>query len=204
MSSLDVDVADVETVARAAARSDTKAAVAYLIASGATAITIIENVAGCTFKVGSKISARAAVVMWLREDEARKLLKAARRGAGKSPDLSKATSALTKAASDQRVTLTEHAVAMMRAGEAAAKLDAFIASLRARGAMREFTKMYKRRRIAAGLRGEGFMNYQAAEARLRKALVPLLQGGGNVQTQSLFAEIFGRRPGEGTPDPAAR
>ena len=42
-----------------------------------------------------------------------------------------------------------------------------------------------------GLRGEGFMNYKVAEARLRQALIPLLVGGSNIQTQSLFAIIFG-------------
>jgi hypothetical protein len=40
--------------------------------------------------------------------------------------------------------------------------------------MREFTKTYKRRRLAAGLRGEGFMSYAVAELRLRRALIPLL------------------------------
>ena len=125
------DVLDVETVARPA---DTRAAISYLVCSGAVAITIIENVKGCAFKVGTKISARAAVVMWLREDEATAVMRKARKLAGRSPDLTKATSALTKAASDQRVTLTEHAVAMMRAGEAAKRLDAFIAQLRSRGA----------------------------------------------------------------------
>jgi hypothetical protein len=46
MTTLD-DVADVETAARPAARSaDTKAAIAYLIASDATAISIIENASG--------------------------------------------------------------------------------------------------------------------------------------------------------------
>ena len=191
MTTLD-DVADVETVARPAARSaDTKAAVAYLIASGATAITIIENVTGCTFRVGTKISRRAAVVMWLREDEATALLKAARRRAGKSPDLTKATSALTKAASDQRVTLTEHATAMMRAGVAAAKLDQYMASLRGTGVLVEFNRAFKRKRMAATARGEGFMPYSTAMLRLRKALVPLLQGGGNVHTATLFADVFG-------------
>ena len=77
MTTLDVDVADVETAARAArSPPDTKAAIAYLIASGATAITIIENQTGCAYRVGTKIDARAAVVHWLREHEARKLLKA--------------------------------------------------------------------------------------------------------------------------------
>jgi hypothetical protein len=192
MTMLD-DVADVETVVRAA-RSDTKAAIAYLIASGATAITIIENVAGCSFKVGSKISARAAVVYWLREDEARELLKAARRRAGKSPDLTKATSALTKAATDLHVTLTEHATAMMRAGDAAKRLDQYMDSLRGTGVLKEFTKAYRRKRLAAGLRGEGFMPYAAAELRLRRALISLLMNGGQPPVgRSLFATIFDTR-----------
>jgi hypothetical protein len=185
------DVLDVEAVARPA---DTRAAISYLVCSGATAIYIIENATGCAFKIGSKISARAAVVHWLREDEARKLLKAARRRAGKSPDLTKATSALTKAASDQRITLTPHDVAIIRAGQAAAKLDAYMASLRGTGVLKEFTKAYRRKRLAAGLRGEGFMSYGAAELRLRKALVPLLMNGGQpIVGQSLFATIFDTR-----------
>jgi hypothetical protein len=192
MTTLDVDVADVETVARPAARSsDTKAATAYLIASGATAITIIENVTGCAYRIGTKLDPRAASVHWLPEDKARQVMRKARKLAGKRPDIGTAMAALHQAASDLKVTLTEHATVMMRAGEAAKRLDAFIAQLRARGAMREFTKMFKRRRLAAGLRGEGFMSYAVAELRLRRALVPLLQGGGNVHTATLFADVFG-------------
>jgi hypothetical protein len=185
------DVLDVENRRHVTARSaDMKAAIAYLVSSGATALSVIENQTGCVFKVGSKISARAAVVMWLREDEARAVLRKARRLAGRSPDLTKATSALTKAATDLRVTLTEHDTAMIRAGQAAAKLDVYMASLRGTGVLREFNKAFKRRRIEAMLRGEGFMNYKAAEARLRKALVPLLQDNATVAPQSLFSQIF--------------
>ncbi|MFY9954145.1 hypothetical protein [Bradyrhizobium sp.] len=82
---------------------------------------------------------------------------------------------------------------MMRAGVAAAKLDQYMASLRGTGVLREFNKAFKRRRMAAMLRGEGFMNYKAAEARLRRALVPLLQGGATVAPQSLFAQIFDQK-----------
>jgi hypothetical protein len=35
------------------------------------------------------------------------------------------------------------------------------------------------------------MPYSTAMLRLRKALVPLLQGGGNVHTATLFADVFG-------------
>jgi hypothetical protein len=38
-----------------------------------------------------------------------------------------------------------------------------------------------------------FMNYKAAELRLRRALIPSLQGGrANGPVQSLFAQIFDR------------
>jgi hypothetical protein len=194
MTTLDVDVADAETVARPAARSaDTKAAIAYLIASGATAISIIENETGCAFRVGIKIDARAAVVHWLREGEATAVMRQARRLAGKSPDIAQAENALHRAAAETRTVLTEHATAMMRAGEAAAKLDRYMDSLRGTGVLKEFTKAYRRKRLAAGLRGEGFMSYGNAELRLRKALIPLLQGGGKPAVgQSLFAQIFDR------------
>jgi hypothetical protein len=191
MTTLD-DVADAETVARPAARSADRAAIAYLIASGATAISIIENETGCAFRVGTKIDARAAVVHWLAADKAGPVMRKARKLAGRSPDISAATAALTQAAGDHRVPLTPHGTAMARAGEAAAKLDRYMDSLRGTGVLREFNRAFKRRRMEAMLRGEGFMNYKAAELRLRRALIPLLQGGGNVRTQSLFAEIFGR------------
>jgi hypothetical protein len=38
--------------------------------------------------------------------------------------------------------------------------------------MKEFTKAYRRHRLAAADRGEGFMTFKIAEARLRKALTP--------------------------------
>src|SRR6202023_1080614 len=40
----------------------------------------------------------------------------------------------------QRATLTPHDVAMSRAGEAAGRLDSYVEALRARGAIKEFTK----------------------------------------------------------------
>jgi hypothetical protein len=93
MTTLD-HVADVETAARPAARStDTKAALKYLEASGAVAITITENTAGCTFRVGTKLDPRVASVHWLRETEARAVLKAARKHAGASPDIATASTA---------------------------------------------------------------------------------------------------------------
>jgi hypothetical protein len=93
-----------------------------------------------------------------------------------------------------RATLTPHDVALSRAANAAERLDRYVDSLRARGAMKEFTKAYRRHRLAATARGEGFMSFAVAETRLRLALIPLLIGGGTVgPTQSLFANIFDQR-----------
>jgi hypothetical protein len=188
------DVAAVETVARPAARSpDTKAAVAYLTASGATAITITEIDGVCAFHVGTKIDPGAVSVQWLPETNARAVVRQARKHAGSSPDAATAMGALKQAADTLRATLTPHDVAMSRAGQAAARIEAYIESMRAKGAMREFTRMYQRRRMEAAANGQGFMPFKVAELRLRRALVPLLIGGRNVATQSLFAEIFGAK-----------
>ena len=47
--------------------------------------------------------------------------------------------------------------------------------------------------MAATARGEGFMSYAVAEARLRKALIPYLVGGRTIgPVQSLFEQIFDR------------
>ena len=193
MTMLD-DVADAETVARPAPRSpDTKAAINYLIASGATAIIIAECDGVCSFHVGSKIDPRAVSVQWLPETNVRAIVRQARKLAGESPDATTAARALAQAATDQRVTLTPNDVAMSRAGQAAGRIEQYIDSMRAKGAMREFTRAYKRRRMEAAANGQGFMTCAAAEARLRKALIPLLVGGQNVgPSQSLFEQIFDR------------
>jgi hypothetical protein len=186
-------VTDVEIDhARPARSPDTRAALAYLTASGATAITITEVDGVCTFHVGSKIDPRASV-QWLPEANARAVMLKGRRVAGARPDAETAMRALIQAAADQRVTLTPHDVAISRATNAAAKLDRYLDSLQGSGVLREFTRMYKRRRIEAKAAGQGFMTYKNAELRLRRALVPLLVSGQGVgPMQSLFAQIFDR------------
>ncbi len=111
MTLMDVEIGH----ARPARSPDKKAARDYLIASGASAISVIDNETGCTFATG-KLNPRAAVVFWLPDGEARAVVKLARRAAGKKPDIAAATSALQRAAADQRVTLTTHDVAMTRQG----------------------------------------------------------------------------------------
>jgi hypothetical protein len=188
MTVMDVEIGH----ARPARSPDTKAALVYLKSSGCGAISITSDVDGAAISAGAKPDPDAVAVYWLPEAEARSVAAKARHIAGDNPDVDEAISALMTAAAKCQVTLTAHDVAMARAGEMARRLDGYIGSLRARGAMREFTKAYRRQRLAAGLRGEGFMSFKVAEARLRLALIPLLVGGNNIQVQSLFETIFDR------------
>jgi hypothetical protein len=168
-----------------------RAAINYLIASGAAAITITADVDGASITVGTKIDPNAAAIFWLPANKARSIAMKARTIAGDNPDTDEAIRALHAAAAKSSVTLTPHHVAIPRASEIARRLDDYIESLHARGAMRQFTKTYKVMRLAAKQRGEGFMSFKAAEARLRKALIPLLMNGGQpVAGASLFAQIF--------------
>jgi hypothetical protein len=131
--------------------------------------------------------ARSVAIFWITELDAKPVVTSARKGAGGDA----AISALHQAATDLRATLTPHDVAISRATNAAAKLDRYLDSLQGSGALREFTRMYKRRRIEAKAAGQGFMTYAVAEARLRKALIPLLMRGGQPAVgSSLFAQIF--------------
>jgi len=182
-------VTDVEIGhARPARSPDTKAAINYLTASGATAITITEINGVCAFHVGTKMLARSVAIFWIMEVDAKPVVASARKGAGGDA----AVAALHRAAFDLRAVLTPNDVAMSRAGQAAGRIEQYIDSMRAKGAMREFTRAYKRRRMEAEANGQGFMTYAVAEARLRRALIPLLVGGQNVgPAASLFAEIFG-------------
>jgi hypothetical protein len=87
--------------------------------------------------------------------------------------------------------LTPHDVVMARAANAAERLDKLMSSMRGTGVLKEFNRAYKRRREAAFARGERFMKYKIALARLRSAMVPILMNGGNpVLGASLFAQVF--------------
>ena len=68
-------------------------------------------------------------------------------------------------------------------------------SLRGTGVLREFNRAFKRCRMEAMLRGEGFMNYKTAEARLRKALVPCSRAAATCRRNRCSQKYSG-------PDPA--
>jgi hypothetical protein len=87
----DVDVAS----ARPAPKSPgTKAAIDYLVASGATAITITEHDGVCSFHIGHRIDPHAVSIQWVPEAGARAIVKQARRNAGANPDAATAAKAL--------------------------------------------------------------------------------------------------------------
>jgi hypothetical protein len=184
------DVAPVATVAKPVPRSpDTKAALRYLACSGANAISITKGIGGVVIAVGYK--ADAVAIFWLPSDKARGVAARARKLAGGSRDVESVIAALREAATQCRATLTEHDTAMVRANAMAKRLDAFMSSMTGTGVLREFNRTYKARRQAAFARGERFMKYKVALARLRSAMVPILMNGGQaVIGQSIFAAIF--------------
>jgi hypothetical protein len=186
------DVADVTsaaTVAKPVPTSSDKAALAYLACSGANAISITTGCGHTVINVGRKPGAVA--IFWLPSDKARAVAARARSIAGDNPDVEGTIAALKAAALQLRVTLTPHDVAVARAAAMAKQLDAFMASMTGTGVLREFNRTYKARRQAAFARGEHFMLYKDALARLRSAMIPLLQNGGKpVLGASLFATVF--------------
>jgi hypothetical protein len=183
------DIADVETIAKPVPRSLDKAALKYLEASGANAISIICGAGHVVINVGYKPA--AAAVFWLPAASARSVAARARSIAGDAADVDGVVAALLQAATQCRATLTEHETAMTRAANAAERLDAFMASMTGTGVLKEFNRTYKARRQAAFARGEGFMSYQIALARLRSAMVPILMNGGQALIgASLFREVF--------------
>jgi hypothetical protein len=137
---LDDVAAVVETVARPTARSpDTKAAIAYLTASGAVAVSVIETETGCTFRIGTMIFtnagkgvARSVAIFWIMEVDAKSVVALARKIAGRGAGGNVAISALHEAAAGIKATLTAHSVAISRGqcGGQARPISGFPAGLR--------------------------------------------------------------------------
>jgi hypothetical protein len=190
LSRKDDDIADAEPVARpATSRQTQEATIQYLEAINVAAISIVADADGIAISVDIQRDAVAA--FWLPADMVRAVATKARNIAGSDPDVEGAVAAPQEAAVQLRVRLTAHDTAMSRAANAAERLDAYVETLRASGVMKQFTKTYKARRLAAKERGEGFMTFSAAELRFKRALIPLLQNGGKPAVgSSLFREVF--------------
>jgi hypothetical protein len=79
---------------------------------------------------------------------------------------------------------------MDRAAICAKKIDDYIGGLKGTGVLAGFNREYKRRRIAVAATGKGFQSYSKALARLRAALVPVLNSGQKPAVGTLFEQIF--------------
>src|SRR5438128_1739844 len=169
-----------------------KRALEYLAASGAVPITITERDGVCSIHAGGKSDKMSDIIstVWLDERDAPRVAREARRLAGDSPDASTATAALARSAASIGAPLTPDDVAIARADDAAQRLDSMLETMRRDGTLREFNAAYKARRSAAAARGEGFMGFGVAMARLKAALIPMLVGKNAGPMQSLFEQVF--------------
>ena len=69
------------------------------------------------------------------------------------------------------VALTHHATVRARAKAAHGRIEAGMAWAQRTGVLQEFNQEYRRRRLEALGRGERFMGYAQATARLRRAII---------------------------------
>jgi hypothetical protein len=146
----------------------------YLDAANAAPICILWRDPGYGYAVGWSRVESASSVHWVNRKLAVKVARYARRTAGAKPDKATAELALQCAASHYGVRLTPHLIAVSRAKIAAAKLTFFLDAIQASGGLADFNRAYKRKRMAATARGEGFMGYKTAMMRLRRAVIVML------------------------------
>ena len=93
------------------------------------------------------------------------------------------------AASRLGLTVTPHSVVCRRVGERTAALDKAIAEAIDSGTLKAFNAEYRKRRLQAKQSGQPFMNYQTAQAKLRRVVTEMVSRGGLI-TQSLIAGVF--------------
>jgi hypothetical protein len=93
------------------------------------------------------------------------------------------------AARQLAVSVTPHAVVVQRASAAVERIDTRLDQAQEQGLLKEFNRQYKRRRLLAQARGEGFIPYRHAKARLRKMLTTAAATGG--LPENLFDRVFG-------------
>ena len=104
---------------------------------------------------------------WLRADHAGTVLKLARQSGGN----------VEAAARRAGIVLADHAAVLARAEAAVAKIHAGLQRAQQAGVLAEFNQEYKRRRLEAAERGNGFMSYQQAQARLQRVLTRIAATG---------------------------
>jgi len=130
-----------------------RAALAYLAASGATMISIVEHDGVAEVHAGNKSRPTRtsefsevgphAHVFWLPAEHAIAVSRQARHEAGAAPDVETMTAALREATAERGVALMPDDVAVERAGAAAARVDAFVNAMRQSGGLQAFNRHFK-------------------------------------------------------------
>jgi hypothetical protein len=100
------------------------------------------------------------------------------------------------------IALTDHDTVLARARHAVAKIEARIAWAQRSGVLHEFNQEYRRRRLKRQARGERFMGYAQAPARLRRAIAKVATSG--TATAAFVREVFGDVAFPLTPELAGR
>lgn len=129
---------------------------------------------------------RDAVAAWWCEDP--EMAATIARTVPRSASVEEASAELQSFASRNGITLTDHTTVLARAGAAAVELDRRLEAAKASGLLSFFNSEYRRRREAAKAAGRGFMNYNAAYGRLRRAIASAADG---TPTPDLLAVVFG-------------
>jgi len=143
---------------------------AYVRAFNITAIVVYRD-----GRIGvSRDPQGAAEAWWIQSDKAGAVLSVARALRIDIPT----------AAAKCGLSVTPHEVVIVRASAAVERIETRVAKANDTGAMSFFNGEYRKRRIAAAEEGRGFMSYQVAQVRLRRALsappratLPTLVGG---------------------------
>ena len=87
------------------------------------------------------------------------------------------------------IALTDHATVLARATAAVARIEAGMALAQRSGVLHEFNQEYRRRQLEAQGRGERFMGYAQAMARLRRAMIKVATTG--TAPVAILREVFG-------------
>jgi hypothetical protein len=155
----------------------------YIFQFGIAAICI--SSAG-RISVGSDLS-RAAAVLWARDRATAEQIVMAL-GEARPGTIEQAIAEIRSAADRLGAILSPHDTVMERVRTATGKLTAKLDQAQNAGDLRFFNKAYRAYRVEAQRQGRTFLPYNAALARLRKAIAGAAAG---TKPESLLREVFG-------------
>jgi hypothetical protein len=125
----------------------------------------------------------AEAAWWIPADDARAVIKLARRNGG---DIVAATKVLG-------VQVTEHSAVLARASAAVGKIGVAVAKAQQHGDMKFFNAEFKKRRLAAAAKGRPFMSFRQAQSKLQRALSDTIAARvttGEVPAASIVTRVF--------------